>query len=106
MGGHSNETKNILHLTPQSQLSPASCTQIAIHSVSLGLPPPQLEYVPAEEAQGPTVSRTLNNIEVIGEEINGIFKLCVYISRDIAMSPNSASGSLTNMLSFCPFWIQ
>ncbi|KAE8372812.1 C6 zinc finger domain protein [Aspergillus bertholletiae] len=64
-----------LRLTPQSQSSPASYAETSAHFLSLGPPMSRAEHTPGERASDLTVSRTLNGVEVIGEEIDEIFQL-------------------------------
>ena len=75
MGVHSTGNEVGLHLTPQSQSPPNSCTEPTVPSLSLGPPLPRVEYAPGKQASDPTVSRTLSGIEVTGEEIDEIFQL-------------------------------
>ncbi|QRD89666.1 Zn(II)2Cys6 transcription factor [Aspergillus flavus] len=64
-----------LDLTPQSQSPPASYAETSVPSLSLGPPLPQVECTPGERASDPTVPRTLDGVEVTGEEIDEIFQL-------------------------------
>ncbi|GMF67831.1 unnamed protein product [Aspergillus oryzae] len=75
LGVHSTGNAVGLDLTPQSQSPPASYAETSVPSLSLGPPLPQVECTPGERASDPTVPRTLDGVEVTGEEIDEIFQL-------------------------------
>ncbi|KAE8151098.1 hypothetical protein BDV25DRAFT_100090 [Aspergillus avenaceus] len=71
MGGHEKSNVDGLHPTPQSQVSPVSFSQPL---TSTSLESPRVEF-PSERVSDHTLQRTLDGIEVTGEEINEIFHL-------------------------------
>ncbi|KAE8354198.1 hypothetical protein BDV28DRAFT_91185 [Aspergillus coremiiformis] len=75
MGVHATENDAGSHLTPQSQSPPISYAETTVPSVSLGPPLPRIEYAPGERAADPTVSRSLDGVEVTADEIDENFQL-------------------------------
>ncbi|KAF5857913.1 hypothetical protein ETB97_005150 [Aspergillus alliaceus] len=75
LGAHQPGNEGAVHLTPQSQSSPVPYPPTTVPSVSLGPPAARVEYASGERPSDPTVSRTLDGVEVTGEEIDEIFQL-------------------------------
>lgn len=65
------------NLTPQSQSPSLSQHHPLPRSISLGPTLPRIEAGPGDRLSDPTVPRVLNNVTVVGEEIDEIFELCV-----------------------------